>query len=84
MNQLAPIAASQAPALIAASGPRASYRFLEFFTANIRKPARRPRGFRMPPRQPTLLFRAPLLGRQCCGIGPERSPTIATALLGFI
>ena len=26
------------PALIAASGPRASYRFLEFFTANIRNP----------------------------------------------
>jgi site-specific recombinase XerD len=28
----------RAPALIAASGPRASYRFLEFFTANIRNP----------------------------------------------
>ena len=26
------------PALIAASGARASYRFLEFFTANIRNP----------------------------------------------
>jgi site-specific recombinase XerD len=26
------------PALIAATGPRASYRFLEFFTANIRNP----------------------------------------------
>jgi site-specific recombinase XerD len=38
MNQLAPITASYAPALIAASGPRASYRFLEFFTANIRNP----------------------------------------------
>ena len=37
MNQLAPIAA-HAPALVAASGPRASYRFLEFFTANIRNP----------------------------------------------
>jgi Phage integrase, N-terminal SAM-like domain len=36
MNRLAPITASYAPALIAASGPRASYRFLEFFTANIR------------------------------------------------
>src|SRR6202453_1911828 len=36
MNQLAPITASYAPALIAASGPRASYRFLEFFTAKIR------------------------------------------------
>src|SRR5471032_3300903 len=36
MNHLAPIAAAHAPALIAASGPRASYRFLEFFTANIR------------------------------------------------
>src|SRR5580704_9541616 len=36
MNQLAPITAAYAPALIAASGPRASYRFLEFFTAKIR------------------------------------------------
>ena len=36
MNQLAPITASYAPALVAASGPRASYRFLEFFTAKIR------------------------------------------------
>jgi hypothetical protein len=32
MNQLAPITVAHAPALIAASGPRASYRFLEFFT----------------------------------------------------
>src|SRR5271156_6817458 len=38
MNELAPITAAYAPALIAASGPRASYRFLEFFTANIRNP----------------------------------------------
>src|SRR5271168_2297178 len=38
MNQLAPITASYAPAVVAASGPRASYRFLEFFTANIRNP----------------------------------------------
>ena len=38
MNQLAPLAAAHSPALIAASGPRASYRFLEFFTANIRNP----------------------------------------------
>lgn len=37
MNQLAPIAA-RAPALVAASGVRASYRFLEFFTAQIRNP----------------------------------------------
>jgi hypothetical protein len=36
MNQLAPITASYAPALVAASGPRASSCFLEFFTANIR------------------------------------------------
>jgi site-specific recombinase XerD len=34
MNQLAPITAS--PALVVTSGPRASYRFLEFFTAKIR------------------------------------------------
>ena len=43
MNQLAPIAASHAPVLIDASGPLASYRCLEFFTANIRKPAHAPR-----------------------------------------
>jgi hypothetical protein len=33
MNQLAPITAAHAPALIAASGARASYRFLEVFAA---------------------------------------------------
>ena len=38
MNQLAPITASRAPALVAAAGARASYRFLEFFTAQIRNP----------------------------------------------
>jgi hypothetical protein len=38
MNQLAPISASHAPALVAAVGERASYRFLELFTAQIRNP----------------------------------------------
>ena len=38
MNQLTPVIASHAPALIAASGARASYCFLEFFTAQIRNP----------------------------------------------
>jgi hypothetical protein len=38
MNQLVPVTADRAPALIAAAGARASYRFLEFFTANIRNP----------------------------------------------
>ena len=38
MNQLVPIIADRAPALIAAVGERASYRFFEFFTANIRNP----------------------------------------------
>jgi site-specific recombinase XerD len=38
MNLLAPITAVHSPALIVASGPRASCRFLEFFTANIRNP----------------------------------------------
>ncbi len=38
MNQLVPIIADRAPALIVAAGERASYRFLEFFTANIRNP----------------------------------------------
>ena len=37
MNQLVPVT-DRAPALIAAAGERASYRFLEFFTANIRNP----------------------------------------------
>ena len=37
MTQLV-IFADRAPALIAAVGERASYRFLEFFTANIRNP----------------------------------------------
>ena len=38
MNHLAPIAASHVPALVAAGSDRAAYRFLEFFTANIRNP----------------------------------------------
>ena len=38
MNQLAPVSATFAPAIIAASGERARYRFLEFFTAQIRNP----------------------------------------------
>jgi hypothetical protein len=43
MNQLVPIIADRAPALIATLGERASYRFFEFFTANIRNPnTRRP------------------------------------------
>ncbi len=37
MNQLVP-ATTMAPALVAASGDRAAYRFLEFFTAHIRNP----------------------------------------------
>jgi len=39
MSALLPVlAASRAPALVAADGERASYRFFEFFTANIRNP----------------------------------------------
>ena len=38
MNQLATLATSKAPALISAVGDRAAYRFLEFFTAQIRNP----------------------------------------------
>ena len=38
MNQLVPILADRAPALVAAAGARVSYRFLEFFTAQIRNP----------------------------------------------
>jgi site-specific recombinase XerD len=38
MNQLVPVIVDRTPALIAAVGERASYRFFEFFTANIRNP----------------------------------------------
>ena len=38
MNQIAAITATRAPALIAAAGDRASYRYIEFFTAQIRNP----------------------------------------------
>jgi site-specific recombinase XerD len=38
MKQLTTITASHAPALVAAVGERASYRFFEFFTANICNP----------------------------------------------
>lgn len=38
MNQLVTLAGSHAPALVAAAGDRAAYRFLEFFTAQIRNP----------------------------------------------
>jgi integrase/recombinase XerD len=38
MDQLVALAASNAPAFIAAAGDRAAYRFLEFFTAQIRNP----------------------------------------------
>ena len=38
MTSLPVLSASRAPALFAAVGERASYRFLEFFTANIRNP----------------------------------------------
>ena len=37
MNQLVPFA-DRTPSLAAAAGARASYRFLEFFTAQIRNP----------------------------------------------
>jgi site-specific recombinase XerD len=38
MNHLAIITASDTPALVSSAGSRASYRFLEFFTAQIRNP----------------------------------------------
>src|SRR3954447_8283118 len=38
MNQLATLATANAPALITAAGERAAYRFLEFFTPQIRNP----------------------------------------------
>src|SRR5215211_2085123 len=38
MNQLATLASFPAAALVAAAGDRAAYRFLEFFTAQIRNP----------------------------------------------
>ena len=41
-NQLV-IFTDRAPALVAAEGAHASYRFFEFFTANIRNPEHAPR-----------------------------------------
>ena len=38
VNALVPIVDSHSPPLVAAAGARASYRFLEFFTAKIRNP----------------------------------------------
>lgn len=38
MNQLAPVARFTPPALVMASGEHATFRFLEFFTAQIRNP----------------------------------------------
>jgi site-specific recombinase XerD len=38
MSQLVTVISSHAPALISAAGDRAAYRFLEFFTAQIRNP----------------------------------------------
>jgi site-specific recombinase XerD len=38
MNQLVPAITDRAPALVVATGEHASYRFFEFFTANIRNP----------------------------------------------
>src|SRR4051794_19272272 len=38
MNSLANLATAKAPALISAVGDRVAYRFLEFFTAQIRNP----------------------------------------------
>jgi integrase/recombinase XerD len=38
MKQLATLTTSKAPALISTAGERAAYRFLEFFTAQIRNP----------------------------------------------
>lgn len=38
MNQLAPLPSLSLPAIITAAGERASYRYFEFFTANIRNP----------------------------------------------
>lgn len=36
MTTLVPVLTDRAPALVAAAGARTSYRFLEFFTAQIR------------------------------------------------
>ena len=38
MNQLATLGSFPAPALVAAAGDHSAYRFLEFFTAQIRNP----------------------------------------------
>jgi len=40
VNQLVPFRQSTLPELVAVAGERAGIRFLEFFAANIRNPAR--------------------------------------------
>jgi hypothetical protein len=65
MNQLARISAAQLPALITARGDRASWRFMEFFTAAIRNPntrrayARDVRGFSLSGAPPPASRRSP-------------------------
>jgi len=62
MNQLAVITPAQLPTLITASGDRASWRFMEFFTAAIRTPNTR-FGGRFAGLRPTSLS-----GRLPCGL----------------
>src|SRR5215210_3053573 len=64
MNQLVTLAAAKAPALIAAPGDRAAYRFLEFFTAQIRNPHTR-----------RAYVRA--VGAFCAWLEPHGVPSIA-------
>src|SRR4051794_8341711 len=49
MTQLATLAAARTPALVSAAGERAAYRFLEFFTAQIRNPHPPPLAAARPP-----------------------------------
>jgi hypothetical protein len=72
MNQFAVIAAPQLPSLITASGDRAGWRFMQFFTAAIRNPntrrayARDVRGFT------AGSGRSNDSGNECCPCGARR------------
>jgi len=72
MSQLVPLARPHTPAIIAAAGERASYRFLEFFAAQIRNPHTRRSYIRA-----TADFMAWLEGRGMADIRQINSVVIA-------
>ena len=80
MNQLASLAAAHTPALIAAAGDRASYRFLEFFAGQIRNANSRRAYLRATGR---FLAWLEVQGAKT-GATPPRSPAEARQLLDAI